>query len=99
MTRRAASAAADRPVRHLRTFGGWVAHADPAADYLPALICAGAGVEISGPDGYRAIAIESLIVDWYETMLGHGEIITGITLPARKPFPPVYRKLARAAAA
>src|SRR5258708_30764266 len=30
-------------------------------------------------------------------MLGHGEIITGITLPAPKPLPSVYRKLARVA--
>jgi CO/xanthine dehydrogenase FAD-binding subunit len=97
MLRRAASMIANRPVRNMGTIGGSVANADPAADYLPALICAGAGVEISGPDGYRAIAIESLIVDWYETMLGHGEIITGITLPAPRPLPSVYRKLARVA--
>lgn len=95
--RRAASMIANRPVRNMGTIGGSVANADPAADYLPALTCVNARVEIYGPTGSRSVAIEEYIVDWYETILEHGEIITGITLPAPKPVASVYRKLARVA--
>jgi len=93
--RRAASMIANRTVRNMGTLGGSVANADPAADYLPALACAGAEVQICGPNGARSVAIDDFILDWYETALAPGEIITCIALPAPQPRPSVYRKLAR----
>ena len=93
--RRAASMIANRPVRNMGTIGGSVANADPAADYLPALVCAGAGVEIRGPGGGRTVGISDFIVDWYETVLEPGEIVVGVVLPAPRRQPSVYRKLAR----
>jgi carbon-monoxide dehydrogenase medium subunit len=93
--RRAASMIANKPVRNMGTIGGSVANADPAADYLPALVCIAADVEIHGPKGARSVPIADFIIDWYETVLDHDEIVTGITLPAPQPRPSVYRKLAR----
>jgi carbon-monoxide dehydrogenase medium subunit len=93
--RRAASMIANRPVRNMGTIGGSVANADPAADYLPALVCVGATVETHGPAGARKVAITDFIVDWYETVLANGEIVTGVALPAPQTRPSVYRKLAR----
>jgi CO/xanthine dehydrogenase FAD-binding subunit len=95
VVRRAASMIANRPVRNMGTIGGAVANADPAADYLPALVCVGAHVEIHGPAGARSVAISDFIIDWYETVLEAGEIVTGIALPAPRAQPSVYRKLAR----
>ena len=95
MVRSAASMIANRVVRNMGTIGGSVANADPAADYLPALVCADAKVEIFGPAGTRSVPVSSFITGWYETVLEHGEIVTGISLPAPRPRPSAYRKLAR----
>lgn len=93
--RRAASMIANRPVRNMGTIGGSVGNADPGADYLPALVCIGAEVEIAGHAGTRAVPISEFVVDWYETVLEAGEIITGILLPPPQSTPSTYRKLAR----
>ncbi|MFT5116323.1 MAG: CO/xanthine dehydrogenase FAD-binding subunit/carbon monoxide dehydrogenase subunit G [Parasphingorhabdus sp.] len=93
--RQAAGSIASMPVRNMGTMGGSLANADPAADYLAALTCIDAKVEIAGPDGTRTIAIDELISDWYETTIGHGEIITTVVLPAPCPAYSSYRKVAR----
>lgn len=91
----AASVIANRPVRNMGTLGGALANADPAADYLPALRCLDAEIEIAGPTGRRLAPMSGFIVGWYETALEPGEIITAIRLPALPPGPTLYRKLAR----
>lgn len=95
MLRQAAGLIANRVVRNMGTIGGAIANADPAADYLPVLACAGAEVELVGPDGLRRLAVADYLVDWYETALEPGEIVTAIELPAGGDGPSVYRKLAR----
>lgn len=93
--RRAAGMIANRVVRNMGTMGGSVANADPAADYLPALSCCDASLEIAGPAGRRVLSIHDYVEDWYETALEEGEIITAITLPAPVSAPSTYRKIAR----
>ncbi|ETX29189.1 FAD binding domain-containing protein [Roseivivax isoporae] len=93
--RRAAGMIANRVVRNMGTMGGAVANADPAADYLPALACCDATLEIAGPEGRRSLSIHDYVDDWYETALGEGEIITAIMLPAPVEAPSAYRKIAR----
>ncbi|MCB1395794.1 MAG: xanthine dehydrogenase family protein subunit M [Rhodobacter sp.] len=95
MIRQAAGQIANRVVRNMGTIGGAVANADPAADYLPVLVCADAQVEITGPGGKRLLPIRDYLVDWYETALEPAEIVTGIALPPAGSGPSVYRKLAR----
>ena len=93
--REAAGSIANMPVRNMGTMGGSLAHADPAADYLAALTSIDARVVIAGPAGERTIDIGDLIVDWYETCLEPGELITSILLPAPMPGYSSYRKVAR----
>jgi len=95
MLRRAAGQIANRVVRNMGTIGGAVGNADPAADYLPVLACAGARVEIAGPSGVRFLAIGDYLVDWYETALEPGEIVTAIRVPEAGRGSSIYRKLAR----
>ncbi len=76
-----ASTVADPAVRHRGTLGGSLAHADPAGD-LPAVVLALDGTMIvSGPSGERQIAAADFFVDYLTTVLGPGEILTGIRVP------------------
>jgi len=96
MLRQAAGVIANRVVRNMGTIGGAVGNADPAADYLPVLACAGAEIEITGPTGTRCLPVGDYLVDWYETVLEPAEIVTAILLPpAARGGVSVYRKLAR----
>jgi len=51
----AASVIGDVQVRNRGTIGGSVAHADPAADYLPVLVAFGATLVLQGPNGPREL--------------------------------------------
>lgn len=95
MVRQAAGMIANRVVRNMGTIGGAVGNADPAADYLPVLACAGAQVELTGPGGVRCLEMGDYLVDWYETARESAEIVTAIHLPPAGAGPSVYRKLAR----
>lgn len=95
VVRRAAGVIANKVVRNMGTMGGSVANADPAADYLPALACAGAVLTLLGPGGAREVAVLDYVQDWYETALEPGELLTAITLPAPVDAASTYRKVAR----
>jgi carbon-monoxide dehydrogenase medium subunit len=72
---------ADPAVRHRGTIGGSLAHADPAGD-LPAVILAlDATLIAAGPTGSREIPAGEFFVDYLTTVLGPGEILTGIRVP------------------
>lgn len=95
MVRQAAGQIANRVVRNMGTIGGALGNGDPAADYLPVLACADAEIEISGPDGCFRLKVEDYILDWYETALEPGQIVTAVYLAKPKDRPSVYVKLAR----
>ncbi|HEX9064693.1 MAG TPA: xanthine dehydrogenase family protein subunit M [Streptosporangiaceae bacterium] len=72
---------ADPAVRHRGTFGGSLAHGDPAGD-LPAVVLALDGVMvIRGPGGSREIPAAEFFVDYLTTALQPGEILTGVRVP------------------
>ncbi len=62
---------------------GNLANASPAADSVPALIAAGAEVEVRGPKGARRVAVENIPVGPGQTSLGRGEVISALHLPPR----------------
>lgn len=93
--REAARQIANPVVRNMGTIGGSIAFADPAADYPPALVAAGAEVEIAGAKGRRTMPAEEFFVDWYATALAPGEIVTAVLLPPLRPGLGIYRKFAR----
>jgi carbon-monoxide dehydrogenase medium subunit len=81
----AAGTVADPAVRHRGTIGGSLAHADPAGD-LPAVILAlDATLIAAGPSGSREIPAGEFFVDYLTTVLGPGEILTGIRVPKLGP--------------
>lgn len=95
VVRQSAQAIANVPVRNMGTMGGSLANADPAADYLAALMCVDAVIELAGPGGERTLPICDFLVDWYETALEPAEIITAILLPSPQTGHSAYRKVAR----
>ena len=65
------------------TMAGNLCNASPAADCVPALIAAGAYVEITGPDGTRTAAVADIPAGPGKTTLAAGEFVTAILLPDR----------------
>jgi carbon-monoxide dehydrogenase medium subunit len=82
---RVAGAIAYRPVRNRGTIGGSLAHADPAADWVSALIALGAEVEIAGAGGRRTLAVEHFVTGALSVALGPGEILVAVRVPALPP--------------
>ncbi len=95
VVRAAASRIANPPVRNMGTMGGSIAFADPAADYPPALVAAGAEIDVAGPNGCRRIPARDFFVDWYTTALEPGELVVAIHLPPAAAGLGFYDKLAR----
>ena len=78
------------------TIGGAIAHADPAADYPAALVAAGAVIEAFGAGGTRDIAADDFFVDFLETSLAPGELVSAVRLPASPAgATSAYEKFAR----
>ncbi len=83
-------------IRNMGTVGGSISHGDPQADYPGALVALDARIEAQGPDGTRTMSAGEFFVDYLETALLPGELVTAVTLPA----PPAgafgaYEKFAR----
>ncbi|WP_157252423.1 FAD binding domain-containing protein [Nonomuraea typhae] len=77
----AAATVADPAVRHRGTFGGSLAHADPAGD-LPAVVLALDGVLVArSASGEREIPAAAFFADYLETSLEAGEILAGVKIP------------------
>src|SRR5215470_6250907 len=74
----AAAMVADPAVRHRGTFGGSLAHGDPAGDLPAVAIALGATMIARGPAGDREIAAGDFFVDYLSTALQPGEILTGV---------------------
>ncbi len=72
-------------IRNTATVGGGLAHGDPNQDPPPSLIALGASIVLSSADGERILPAEDMFVDYFETAVRPGEIVTGLTVP---PAPP-----------
>ncbi len=72
---------ADRQVRHRGTFGGSLAHADPAGDLPSVALALDATLVAHGPNGERRIAAADFFDDYLTTALSHDEILTSIRVP------------------
>lgn len=69
-------------IRNAGTLGGNVAHADPSQDPPATLIALGATLTLVGPDGRRVVPVDEFFVDYYETALREGELLTAIDVPS-----------------
>ncbi len=69
-------------IRSMATLGGGLAHGDPNQDPPPALIALGAIAVIRSNAEERVVPVEDLFIDYYETDLRPGEIMTSVIIPA-----------------
>jgi len=90
---------ADRQVRHRGTFGGSLAHADPAGD-LPAVAAAlDARFVVAGPSGRRTLSATDFAVDYFTTAIGADEVLVEVRFPRYDGWGAHYEKFHRTAQA
>ena len=69
-------------IRNMATIGGGLVNGDPNQDPPPALIALGASVVMTSRQGERVVPVEDLFLDYYETDVHPGEVLTSIVVPA-----------------
>lgn len=69
------------PIRSRGTLGGSVAHADPAAELLLALLALDAAIVVRSASGERLVSIEEFLLGPFTTALAAGDIVTTIVVP------------------
>jgi carbon-monoxide dehydrogenase medium subunit len=94
---RAIAQLADPQVRHRGTFGGALAHADPAGDLGAPVLALDAEMVIAGSGGTRTVAAEDFFEDLFTTAVGDGEILTEVRIPKRPGWGAHYEKFVRVA--
>ena len=69
------------PIRARGTFGGSIAHADPAAEWCLLAVLLDANVVLTGPSGTRAIPVSEFFEGFYTTTAEPGEMLTELHFP------------------
>jgi aerobic carbon-monoxide dehydrogenase medium subunit len=95
----AAETVADPAVRHRGTFGGSLAHGDPAGDLPAVALALDATLIARGPGGGREIPAAEFFVDYLTTALEPSEILTGVRVPKLPGWGYHYEKFHRTAQA
>ncbi len=72
---------ADRQVRHRGTFGGALAHADPAGDLPAVALALDAEFVLVGPGGRRTVPARDFFVDYLTTALAEDELLVEVRVP------------------
>lgn len=72
-------------IRNMATVGGGLVHADPNLDPPPSLIALDAQVVLASASGQRSLPVEEFFLDYYETAIQPGEVLTQVLVP---PLPP-----------
>lgn len=72
---------ADPAVRHRGTFGGSIAHADPAGDLPATALALDATMTVAGPGGRREVPASDFFVDYLETAVGPDEVLVSVSVP------------------
>jgi carbon-monoxide dehydrogenase medium subunit len=88
---------ADPQVRHRGTFGGALAHADPAGDLGAPALALDAEFVIAGAAGTRTVPADEFFVDLFTTAIEDGEILTEVRIPKRAGWGAHYEKFVRVA--
>jgi len=77
----ATATVADPAVRHRGTFGGALAHADPAGDLAAVALALDAQLVVEGSGGPRTIPAAEFFVDYLQTALGPDEVLVEVRVP------------------
>ena len=96
---RATDTVADPQVRHRGTFGGSLAHADPAGDLLAPALALDAEMVLAGPQGRRTVPAQEFFTDFFTTALLPGELLVEVRLPKHTGWRAHYEKFNRVAQA
>src|SRR5271163_2229853 len=72
-----------RAVRTRGTIGGALSLADPAADWLTAVIALEGEVVLVGPRGRRSLPASDFVVGPYMTVLDQAELLESVIIPRR----------------
>ena len=78
---KATATVADPAVRHRGTFGGALAHADPAGDLAAVALALDAELVAEGPGGRRSIPAAEFFRDYLETALAPDELLVEVRVP------------------
>ncbi|MBA9001214.1 FAD binding domain-containing protein [Thermomonospora cellulosilytica] len=96
----ATATVADPAVRHRGTFGGALAHADPAGDLPAVAVALDAVCNVRSARGSRDIPAADFFVDWMTSALEPDELLVGVTVPKLGPgWSTHYEKFHRTAQA
>ena len=69
------------PIRSRGTFGGSIAHADPASEWCLLAVLLAARIVLTGPDGQRTVPAAEFFEGYYSTAAAPDEMITEIWFP------------------
>src|SRR5207302_3640680 len=69
------------PIRSRGTFGGSIAHADPAAEWCLLAVLLGAEVVLAGPRGPRTVPAAEFFQGYYTTAADPDEMVTELRFP------------------
>jgi aerobic carbon-monoxide dehydrogenase medium subunit len=95
----AARTVADPQIRHRGTFGGSLAHADPAGDMPAPALALDAEMVIAGPSGRRTVPAAEFFQDLFTTTLEENEILVEIRVPKHTAWGAHYEKFSPVAQA
>jgi len=95
----AAQTVADPQVRHRGTFGGALAHADPAGDLPAPALALGARFVIAGPAGRRTVEAADFFRDLFTTAIEDGEVLVAVRVPRHTGWGARYEKFSLVAQA
>jgi aerobic carbon-monoxide dehydrogenase medium subunit len=73
------------PIRSRGTFGGSIAHADPASEWCLLAVLLGAQVVLAGPSGQRVVPAAEFFQGYYTTAARPDEMITELRFPRAAP--------------
>jgi len=93
----AAGQVGDPQVRHRATFGGSIAHGDPASDPPTVALTLDAELVAQGPQGRRTIPASEFFSSVFETALGPDEVLTAVRVPKLSGAGWSYQKFHRRA--
>lgn len=74
---------AHRAIRNLGTFGGALAHADPAAEWPACVLALGATLVLQGVNGERRVAVADFFRGVYTTARRDDELLVACEIPLR----------------
>lgn len=94
---KAVAEVADPQVRHRGTFGGALAHADPAGDLGAPALALDAQFVVAGPGGTRTIEAADFFVDLFTTAMEEHEILIEVRIAKRTGWGAHYEKFVRVA--